>query len=223
MCSSLSNDGEIEVFVKHRELLHIAQGEIGSSNVCNQPSESVCEGENYTTNVELKPNVDQIPQYEDKNGSNYKEAERDSSEDSDFIDDEYLVSDDDDLYDNYVDVNEEWVGPVRVGGKEDKEKGVEDEYRTMNDVKDDKNICDDDIRNLSNDDEEEINRDKPRYLEFVSDTNMANPKFSIGLLFTCATEFRAAVRECAIKNGRNVKFVKNEKDKVRVVCSKGCP
>ena len=122
-----------------------------------------------------------------------------------------------------MDVNEEWVGPVRVGGKEDKEKGVEDEYRTMNDVKDDKNICDDDIRNLSNDDEEEINRDKPRYLEFVSDTNMANPKFSVGLLFTCATEFRAAVRECAIKNGRNVKFVKNEKDKVRVVCSKGCP
>ena len=33
----------------------------------------------------------------------------------------------------------------------------------MNDVEDEKNICDDDIRNLSSDSEKEINRDKPRY------------------------------------------------------------
>lgn len=33
---------------------------------------------------------------------------------SDFDDDEYLVSDNDDLYDNYVDDNEEWV---RIRGK----------------------------------------------------------------------------------------------------------
>ncbi|KAJ9675836.1 hypothetical protein PVL29_024670 [Vitis rotundifolia] len=169
MCSSLSKDGGVEVFVKHREVLHIAQGEIGSSNVCNQLGESVCEGEDYTTNVEPKPNVDQTPQYEDKGGLDYEEAERDSFGDSDFIDDEYPVSDDDDLYDNYVDANEEWVG---VKGKEDKEKGVEGEYTIMNDVEDEKNI---------------------------------------------------SCYEDAIKNGRNVKFVKNEKDKVRVVCSKGCP
>lgn len=35
MCSSLSKDREVEVFVKHIEVLHIPQGEIVSSNVCN--------------------------------------------------------------------------------------------------------------------------------------------------------------------------------------------
>ncbi|KAL6333458.1 hypothetical protein AAG906_028643 [Vitis piasezkii] len=117
MCSLLLKDTEVEVFVKHKEVLHIPQ---------------------------------------DKGGSNYEEAERDSFGDSDFIDNGYPVRDDDDLYDNYVDANEEWVG---VRGKEDKWKGVEEEYTTMNDVKDEKNICDDDIRNLSSDSEEEINRD----------------------------------------------------------------
>lgn len=31
------------------------------------------------------------------------------------------------------------------------------------------------------------------------------------------------MREYAIKNGRNIKFIKNEKEKVRVMCSIGCP
>ena len=35
MCSSLSKDREVGVFVKHREVLHIPQSEIVSSNVCN--------------------------------------------------------------------------------------------------------------------------------------------------------------------------------------------
>ena len=35
MCSLLSKDREVEVFVKHREVLHIPQDEIVSSNVCN--------------------------------------------------------------------------------------------------------------------------------------------------------------------------------------------
>ncbi|KAJ9671056.1 hypothetical protein PVL29_027177 [Vitis rotundifolia] len=112
---------------------------------------------------------------------------RDSSRDTNFIDDEYPISEDDDLYDNYVDANEEWVG-------------------------DEKNICDDDIRNLSSDTNEKINRDKPQYPQFVVDTDMANLEFN----------FRAIVREYVIKNGRNVKSIENEKDKVRVVCPKGC-
>ena len=79
------------------------------------------------------------------------------------------------------------------------------------------------MRTLDNGNEEESNRDKPQYPQFVANTNIINHQFSVRLLFTSATEFRAAVREYAIKNERNVKFVKNEKDKVRVVCSTGCP
>ena len=48
----------------------------------------------------------------------------------------------------------------------------------------------------------------------MGDTDIANLNFSVGLLFTSTTKFRAAVREYVIKNGKNMKFIKNEKDKV---------
>lgn len=51
---------------------------------------------------------------------------------------------------------------------------------------------------------------------------MTNVEFKVGMLFGSATEFRAAVREYAIKNGKNVKFVRNEKTRVRAVCRDGC-
>ena len=72
------------------------------------------EVEDSKTNVELELDVDQTPQHEDNIKSQNEEARRDSSRDSDLDDDEYLVSDNDDLYDNYVDDNEEWV---RIRGK----------------------------------------------------------------------------------------------------------
>ena len=71
-------------------------------------------------------------------------------------------------------------------------------------------------------DEVFCNRDKPQYPQFVVDTDMSNPQLSVGLLFTGAIDFRDVARKYAIKNGRNM-FIKNEKDKVRVVCSVGCP
>lgn len=48
----------------------------------------------------------------------------------------------------------------------------------------------------------------------MGDTDIANLNFSVGLLFTSTTKFRSAVREYVIKNGKNMKFIKNEKDKV---------
>ena len=35
ICSSLLKDKEVEVLVKHIKVLHIAQGQIRSSNVCS--------------------------------------------------------------------------------------------------------------------------------------------------------------------------------------------
>ena len=60
---------------------------------------------------------------------------------------------------------------------------------------------------------------KQHYGESFRGNKGSVPKFSVGLLFTSTAKFRAIVREYVIKNGRNVKFIKNEKDEVRVVCS----
>ncbi|KAJ9693795.1 hypothetical protein PVL29_009656 [Vitis rotundifolia] len=193
MCSSLSKDEEVDVFVKHPKVLHFPKAKIRSSN----------------TNVAATPNVDEV----------VDEAE-DSSSESEFFYDEYSVSNDDDLYDNYVNANEEWV-EVKSNGEKDSR--VEEENIIVNDVGGEENLCDDDMRTLDSGSEKESNRDKPRYPQFVVDTDMVNPQFSVGLLFISATEFRVAMREYAIKNGRNVKFIKNEKDKVRVVCLAKCP
>ncbi|KAL6328981.1 hypothetical protein AAG906_007271 [Vitis piasezkii] len=145
MRNSLLKEQEVDVFVKHLEVLHLLEADIGSSNVCNQPTKSVCEGKDSRTNAAATPNVDEV---------------EDSSKESEFVDDEYIVSDDDDLYDNYVDVDEEWVG---IKSNEEKKKGVEEENITMNDVEGKKKLCDDDMRRLDSDNEEECNKDKPRY------------------------------------------------------------
>ena len=48
---------------------------------------------------------------------------------------------------------------------------------------------------------------------------MANLKFKVVLLFASVVELRATVREYAIKFGKNMKFIKNKNDRVRIVCS----
>ena len=44
-----------------------------------------------------------------------------------------------------MDDNEWWVG---IRGEEDKKSEVEKENKAMNDVEDEKNLCDDDVRSL---------------------------------------------------------------------------
>ncbi|KAL6344299.1 hypothetical protein AAG906_037870 [Vitis piasezkii] len=153
---------------------------MGSRCVCQAPK-----GEDSRTNVATTPNVDKVV-----------DETEDSASNGEFVDDEYSVSDVDDLYDNYVDANEEWVG---VKSNEEKDKRVEEENIIVNDMKGEENLCNDDMRTLDNGSEEESNRDKPRYPQFVADIDMVNPQFSVGLFFTSATEFRAAVKEYVIK------------------------
>ncbi|KAI3410640.1 uncharacterized protein J3R85_018644 [Psidium guajava] len=58
--------------------------------------------------------------------------------------------------------------------------------------------------------------------EFNVDVDMENPTFKLGMCFSNAKEFSEAIKNYAIKNRRQVRFVKNAPNKVRVVCSDGC-
>jgi len=58
--------------------------------------------------------------------------------------------------------------------------------------------------------------------EFNAKVDMENPVFKLGMCFSNAEEFKKAVRNHAIKNGRKVRFVKNTHNKLRAVCSDGC-
>ena len=48
-------------------------------------------------------------------------------------------------------------------------------------------------------------------------------KFQVGMKFESASEFTRAVRNYAIWNGFNIRFIKSEARKVQVACNRDCP
>ena len=47
-------------------------------------------------------------------------------------------------------------------------------------------------------------------------------KFQWGMQFNSLDDFRYVIREWSVLNGREITFVKNESDRVRVVCRTNC-
>nr|KYP63698.1 hypothetical protein KK1_018277 [Cajanus cajan] len=47
-------------------------------------------------------------------------------------------------------------------------------------------------------------------------------KFEVGMEFSSLQDFKDAIKEHSVLNGRQVKFLKNDKRRVRVVCKQGC-
>ncbi|KAK0595843.1 hypothetical protein LWI29_010547 [Acer saccharum] len=62
-----------------------------------------------------------------------------------------------------------------------------------------------------------------RYHQFNPDCDMQHPIFRVGMVFGSADVFRQAIRAHAITNRREVKFQKNDANRVRAVCkAEGC-
>ncbi|GMY09077.1 hypothetical protein FCV25MIE_04316 [Fagus crenata] len=63
---------------------------------------------------------------------------------------------------------------------------------------------------------------KKKYPEFHAATDMSNPEFKIGMIFSDNKELKEAIRAYKIKWGFPLKFKKNEPKRVRVICAEGC-
>ncbi|KAF4390297.1 hypothetical protein F8388_019952 [Cannabis sativa] len=64
----------------------------------------------------------------------------------------------------------------------------------------------------------------PHLLEFRPDVDMVKVKFEKGLAFQSGSQFKDAMREYAIQNGKDIFFKKNEPTKVRAKCGGvNCP
>ncbi|XP_062011844.1 uncharacterized protein LOC133728443 [Rosa rugosa] len=61
--------------------------------------------------------------------------------------------------------------------------------------------------------------------EFNPKTDMKNPKFKLGMVFADSVVFKKAVRKHAVLTRKELRFVRNERHKVKVICktSAGCP
>jgi ribosomal protein L24E len=47
-------------------------------------------------------------------------------------------------------------------------------------------------------------------------------RFELGMLFTSTNQFKEAMTEYAVEGGWGIRFVKNDKVRVRAVCQEGC-
>ncbi|CAH9114392.1 unnamed protein product [Cuscuta europaea] len=69
----------------------------------------------------------------------------------------------------------------------------------------------------------ESDSDSEKWTTFCAKTDMKEPTFKLGLTFGTKQEFKEAVENHAFKNGKEVRFVKNDKEQVVVECKHiGC-
>ena len=140
------------------------------------------------------------------------ETESEDEEDSDFVDSDYEVSDDD--FDLYVD-NVEEEGETSKGaskGKKSEKVGlvsydIDGEY-------------------ASTDDELELPETaegKGLKLRIFKEEDMSNPIFKVGMLFTSVQMLRKAITEYSLKERVEIKLPRNDKRRVRAHCADRCP
>ncbi|KAG5556147.1 hypothetical protein RHGRI_006689 [Rhododendron griersonianum] len=145
----------------------------------------------------------------------------DSSEsDASFFEDsDYARSDDDELFEAFVDDGIEWEG---LGKNKGKEKEVNEEVNMeVDDGEDYGDVSSEDLHSVYSDSDDEVKDKNP---EFRAETDMGKVKFCPGMKFSNAKEFREAVREYAIKKGKDIKFVKNETTRIKAICAaEECP
>ncbi|KAG5531216.1 hypothetical protein RHGRI_025988 [Rhododendron griersonianum] len=141
----------------------------------------------------------------------YRSSESDASFE---VDSDYEQSDDDGLYEANVDVEAEWAGFDNSKGKQpDLNEDLDDD----DDGKDYGDDSSDDLHSAcSNSDDD---RKKDKFHEYRRETDLGKVQFTVGMKFPSAKEFREAVREYSIKEGKDIKFVKNETTRVKAKCA----
>ncbi|KAH7836032.1 hypothetical protein Vadar_032154 [Vaccinium darrowii] len=70
---------------------------------------------------------------------------------------------------------------------------------------------DDDLRSIDSDSDEEGRGNRVKHTVFNEKTDMENPIFKVGMEFKTHAVFREAVKEHAIKWGKEIKFLKSDK------------
>lgn len=159
--------------------------------------------------------------------SGWESENNDGSDESNEGDDvfyqsDYDMSDDDKLYEQYVDPD------VEFGGL-DKGKSVagadfisEEMYdRIQNEEGDEDCVASDDDFESSNGSDEEKGTQK--FPKFNPKTEGKNPELKLGLIFSSKKEAKFAIESHCFRRGMMVRFPKNDQIRLRVVCKKeGC-
>ncbi|GFZ00476.1 hypothetical protein Acr_14g0001110 [Actinidia rufa] len=135
-------------------------------------------------------------------------SNRTDSDASFFERSDYEQEDDDDIFEAHVDEGIEWAGSANVKDNNGKEKVASGSAQLMTSTAF--------IPNL-------VMREDLCILNLEPVIDMGKLQLKVGMLFASATEFKQALREYAIQQGKDITFVKNETTRVRAICTnRGC-
>ncbi|KAH7847412.1 hypothetical protein Vadar_025791 [Vaccinium darrowii] len=146
-------------------------------------------------------------------GSNLDEDD-DSTNDERYSDSSYDMTDDDMLYETFVEDDAQFMG---LGNSSKKTTNTVEEGPVENEeiiLSDDYYDTEDENPYISSDDDNTKVKEHP-LKKFRCEVHMEDPPFEMGMKFASTTVFKDAIKQHAIKHRRNVKFVKNDKLRVR--------
>ncbi|XVF86163.1 hypothetical protein PTKIN_Ptkin18bG0018100 [Pterospermum kingtungense] len=135
------------------------------------------------------------------------EQSESDTEDEDFHESDYDIEDEDDQnFEVHVDLGFE----MEVGGgngygesSDESELALSDSLHSVHE----------------SDDDEEVTQ----WPEFNIEIDMRNPQFSKGLIFASREVIKEAIRQYDRLNRFNIRFVRNDKKRVKAICADGCP
>ncbi|KAF7144294.1 hypothetical protein RHSIM_Rhsim05G0107300 [Rhododendron simsii] len=140
--------------------------------------------------------------------------------DSDFCESDNEVEDDDAMFDKNVDAEVEFSGLEDHSLPHDYEYAAAVEGLTNVDGDSDVVSCDE-LRSPCNSDDEEGLGAQSKHTTFNEKTNMINPVFEPNMEFKTHALGRDAVKEYSIKWGLQTRFLKCDREKVRVKMQRG--
>lgn len=163
------------------------------------------------------------------------EGDTDKSHDTEYDslgDSDYASSEDDKMYEKYVDLEVEATGWAKFSNNNTKIPHPQNTIKgkmvvqTIADVdsgSDTDCVSASELESLSSSDEEGNGEKRIRPKQFNPDADMENPEFKVHMLFATKEVFVKAVRMHSIVDRRDIKLVKNDKARVRARCAGSCP
>ncbi|CAL8996821.1 unnamed protein product [Prunus brigantina] len=158
----------------------------------------------------------------DSSDKEYSCSENDDSSDPDFEDSDYAQSDeeidllknDDKWFEGYVD-HSIFDNDPNAEQNDESDNGEESPTLTCPNSSQSEDDAVGEVRRKKN--------RMPKGEDFRPEIDMGSPSFKIGLRFATAELFRKAVRIYSINCGRELIFMINDRNRIRVVCEEGCP
>ena len=139
-------------------------------------------------------------------------SDEDSEIETIYVDSDYEIDNDDDLYMHNVD---DMVHDEMCVNKS--------KWPTLEQVENEEDSDTPDVEELQLPDQEEKETINFNFHTFRADIDMTNPIFRVGMIFADVTELRKAVDAYSLKNRRPIRKVRNEKNRLEAVCKEGCP